>query len=70
MSDTTVSPALALLTRLHKATRDLDALQWHGEIEYHRVRATTDDISTIADELAGVLDLSIEDAWAPVLAGH
>jgi hypothetical protein len=69
MSDpAAVSPALALITRLHEATREIDALQWHDDVEFHRVLALNDKISTIADELTALLGLSIGDAWAPLLS--
>src|SRR5713226_7670143 len=57
----TTTGALALITRLHRATREFDALH-RGDFErYGPAYETTVDISAAADELATLLDLSIEE---------
>lgn len=64
----TAAEALALITRLHRATREFDALH-RGDFErYGPAYETTIDISAAVDELTTLLGLSIDEAWAPVLA--
>jgi hypothetical protein len=64
----TADEVLALITRLHQATRDFDHL-YRGDTErYGPAYEMTSDISAVADELATLLGVSIDEAWAPVLA--
>jgi hypothetical protein len=66
----TAVAVLALITRLHKATREFDAL-YRGDTErFGPAYETTSDISAVADELATLLGVSIDEAWAPVLAAE
>jgi hypothetical protein len=63
----TAAEALALITRLHRATREFDAL-YCGDCErYGPAYETIADISAAVDELTTLLGLSIDEAWAPVL---
>jgi hypothetical protein len=60
--------ALALIRRLHRATREFDALYCEDCVRYGPAYETTADISAAVDELTTLLGLSIDEAWAPVLA--
>jgi hypothetical protein len=64
----TAAAVLALITRLHQATRDFDHLYRRDTERYGHAYETTSDISAVADELATLLGVSIDEAWAPVLA--
>jgi hypothetical protein len=64
----TAAGVLALITRLHQATRDFDHL-YRGDFErFEPSYGMTVEISAVADDLATLLGISIDEAWEPVLA--